>query len=246
MISLSTSSAANSSDARTLNILRDPYSQIGFVESLCPVAAGGRPASIRSNSTFAASMTGINQPGLQYGVPGSVYNSPAVSPPPALTTPPGLQSRTSYYGNSLYATPPGADLAPVRSRPQSTFYSRPLSADASSLYSRPQSQSEISSLRDPRADYLPPPRSAERPHSYATFGQSSNEVMNFPADTRRMTYLGAGAHQYTQMTQSSLSVERPEGPVRMNSYASQVPSIRSREIQESPTMQSNGRVSDII
>jgi hypothetical protein len=223
----------------------ESHSQIGFVESLCPAAAGGRPASIRSNSTFAASMTGINQPGLQYGVPGSVYNSPAVSPPPALTTPPGLQNRTSYYGNSLYATPPGADLAPVRSRPQSTFYPRPLSADASSLYSRPQSQSEISSLRDPRADYLPPPRSVERPHSYATFGQSSNEVMNLPPDTRRMTYLGAGAHQYSQMTQSSLSGERPEGPVRMNSYASQVPSIRSREIQESPTMQSNSRVSDV-
>jgi hypothetical protein len=215
------------------------HSQIGYVESLCPAPPGGRPASIRSNSTFAASSAGFAPSGLQYGVPGSLYNSPAVSPPPTLTTPPALQNRNSYYGNALYATAPGMDLGPIRSRPQSTFVGRPVSTDASSLYSRRQSQSEIS-IRDPRSEYLPVPRPMERPHSYSPF-QSSNDPINLTPDSRRMTYLGVGGHQYPSTTRSSLSLERPEGPIRMNSYASQVASVRSRDV-DSPAMQSGPRV----
>ncbi|KAJ9108839.1 hypothetical protein QFC21_000159 [Naganishia friedmannii] len=141
-------------------------------------------------------------------------------------------NRNSYYGNPHYANPSTVDLTPIRSRPQSSFVSRPLSADASSLYSRGQSQSEISSLRDPRAEYFPGPRSNERPQSYATFGQSSNEFLNPPVDPRRMTYLGPGGYQPAQTTRSSSSVDRPEGPIRVDSYNSQVESTRSREAQE--------------
>jgi hypothetical protein len=163
---------------------------------------------------------------MQYGVPGSVYHSPASS------TPPALQNRNSYYGNTHYANPSAVDLTPIRSRPQSSFVSRPLSADASSLYSRGQSQSEISSLRDPRAEYFPGTRTSERPQSYATFGQSSSDFLNPPVDPRRMTYLGPGGYQPAQTTRSSSSVDRPEGPTRMDSYNSQVASIRSRDAQE--------------
>ncbi|KAJ9093120.1 hypothetical protein QFC19_008463 [Naganishia cerealis] len=178
-------------------------------------------------NTFAASSAGMNPAGMQYGVPGSIYQSPAS------TTPPALQNRNSYYGNALYANPSTVDLTPVRSRPQSSFVSRPLSADASSLYSHRQSQSEISSLRDPRAEYFPGTRPNERPQSYATFGQSSSEFLNPHVDSRRMTYFGpAGHQQLPQTTRSSLSVDRPEGPIRMDSYNSQVASIRSREGQE--------------
>ncbi|GHJ85796.1 hypothetical protein NliqN6_2198 [Naganishia liquefaciens] len=208
----------------------DIVNQIGYVESLCPAPPGGRPASIRSNSTFAASSSG-----LQYGVPASLYNSPAMSPPPALTTPPALQNRPSYHGNSLYTTAPGIDLGPIRSRPQSSFVNRPVSADASSLYSRRQSQSEISSIRDPRADYLPVHRLVERPQSHMPYVGSPNEPLHQSPDLRRMTYLGVGAHQYPTTTRSSLSLERPEGPARMNSYSSQVASVRSRDVDSPAT-----------
>ena len=174
-------------------------------------------------------------------MPGSLYNSPAVSPPPTLTTPPALQNRASYYGNSLYATASGMDPGPIGNRRQSSFVNRPVSADASSLYSRRQSQSEISSIRDPRVDYLPVHRPMERPQSHTTYPGSSHEPLNYSPDPRRMTYLGVGGHQYPSTTRSSLSLERPDGPLRMDSYSSQVASVRSRDI-ESPAMPLAARV----